>query len=206
MDVVSQEDLKTYESLIQEVTREYYDIVDSKWWEPATRKEKSQDQPSLPKACTVAICHSFNNYLNQVGFKSRRSGNCSGSRGLSSDRSNVTLHKFVKKGYLHKYFSSKGTGSIWNPPKKSENDLPECVTKRLVVSDTKDLATSTITCNNNKYKWCTSCNNGQGAWGFHWKDGHEEWKNKQGKNPSVHFFNPANNSVIYCSYLITTSE
>ena len=46
----------------------------------------------------------------------------------------------------------------------------------------------------------------QGAWGFHWKDGHKEWKNKQGKKPSVHFYNPANNTVIYCSYLMVTSE
>ena len=60
--------------------------------------------------------------------------------------------------------------------------------------------------NNKKYKWCTSCNNGQSAWGFHWKDGHKEWKNKQVKNPYVSFSNPGNNSVIYCSYLMTTSE
>ena len=64
----------------------------------------------------------------------------------------------------------------------------------------------TMTCNNNKYKWCISCNNGEGAWGFHWKDGHEEWKNMQGKKPSVRFSNPANNAVIYCSDLMTTSE
>ena len=60
--------------------------------------------------------------------------------------------------------------------------------------------------NNSKYKWCTSCNNGQGAWGFHWKDGHEEWKNKQGKKPSACFSNPATNAVIYYSYLMTTRE
>ena len=55
MDVLSQEDLITYESLVQEATREYHDLVNSKRWEPATRKEKSQDQPSLPKAYTVFI-------------------------------------------------------------------------------------------------------------------------------------------------------
>ena len=60
--------------------------------------------------------------------------------------------------------------------------------------------------NNNNYKWCTSCNNGQGAWGFQWKDGHKEWKIKQGKKPYVNFFNPYTNAVIYCSYLMTTSE
>ena len=84
MDVLSQEDLINYESLVQEATREYRDLVDSKQWEPATSKEKSQDQPSLPKAYTVAIEQSINKYLKQVDFKSRRSGNFSGSgRGLS---------------------------------------------------------------------------------------------------------------------------
>ena len=55
MDVLSQEDLITYESLVQEATQEYRNLVDSKQWEPATSKEKSQEQPSLPKAYTVAI-------------------------------------------------------------------------------------------------------------------------------------------------------
>ena len=50
MDVISKEELVTYESLVQETTQEYRNIVDSKWWEPATKKEKSQDQLSLPKA------------------------------------------------------------------------------------------------------------------------------------------------------------
>ena len=57
-----------------------------------------------------------------------------------------------------------------------------------------------------EYKCCTSCNNGNGAWGFHWKYGHDEWKNKQGKKPSVHFSNPVNNAIMYCSYLMTTSQ
>ena len=60
--------------------------------------------------------------------------------------------------------------------------------------------------NDNKYKWCTSCNNGQGAWGFHWKYGHEKWKIKRGKKPSFRFSNPATNTVICCSCLMTTSE
>ena len=80
------------------------------------------------------------------------------------------------------------------------------MTRNPVDSDTKDLTTATMTRNDKKYKWCTSCNNGKGAWGFHWKDGHEEWKNKQGKKPSGSFSNPATNAVIYCSYLMTTSE
>ena len=61
-------------------TQEYLDIVDSKRWEPATSKEKSQDQTSLLKAYTVAIEKSINKSLKQVDFKSLRSGNDSGSR------------------------------------------------------------------------------------------------------------------------------
>ena len=63
-----------------------------------------------------------------------------------------------------------------------------------------------MTLNNKKYKWCTSYNNGQGAWGFHWKDVHKGWKNNQGNTPSVSFSNPATNAVIYCSYILTTIE
>ena len=38
MDVLSQEDIITYESLVQEATQEYCDLVDSKRWEPDTSK------------------------------------------------------------------------------------------------------------------------------------------------------------------------
>ena len=104
-----------------------------------------------------------------------------------------------KKGHIQKDCRSKANGSSGNTLKKSINELPEWVTRKPVDSDTKDLTTATMTHNYNKYKWCTPCNNGKGEWGFHWKDGHEEWKNKQGKNPSGCFSNPATNAVIYCS-------
>ena len=87
MNVLSQEDLITYESLVQEATREYRNHVDSKRWEPITSKEKSQDQPSLPKAYTLVIEQSINKALKQVDFKIRHSGNVSGSGRGSSDRS-----------------------------------------------------------------------------------------------------------------------
>ena len=45
MDFISQEELINYESLVQKATCEYRNIVDKKMWEPATGKEKSQDQP-----------------------------------------------------------------------------------------------------------------------------------------------------------------
>ena len=118
----------------------------------------------------------------------------------------MTCHKCSKKVHINKDFRSKGNGSGGNPPQKSANDIPEWVTNNPVVLDNKDFATSTITRNYKQYNWCTSCNNVQGAWGFHWKDGHEEWENKQGKKPSVRFSDPVTNAVIYCSYLMTTSE
>ena len=73
MYFLSQEDIITYESLVQESTREYLDLVDSKQWETATSKENSQDQPSLPKVYTVAIEQSIKKALKQVDFKSRSS-------------------------------------------------------------------------------------------------------------------------------------
>ena len=105
--------------------------------------------------------------MKQVDFKIRRSRNVSGSGEGSSARSDITCHKCDKKGHPKKYCRSKVNGSGGNPPKKSPNDLPEWVTKKPVVSDTRDLATSTMTCNHKKYMWYTSCNNGQVAWGFH---------------------------------------
>ena len=118
----------------------------------------------------------------------------------------MTCHKCGKKGNTQKDCRSKGNGSGGNPPKNSTNELPEWVTKKPIVSDTKDIATVTIPHNNNKYKWCTSFKNGNGAWVFHWKDGHKEWKNKQGNKPSVSFSNTDTNEIIYCYYLMTTSE
>ena len=63
-----------------------------------------------------------------------------------------------------------------------------------------------MTCKNKRYKWYNYCNNGNGDWGFLWKDVHEEWKNKQGKKPSVIFYNPSNNALIYFSYIINTNK
>ena len=126
--------------------------MDSKRWEPATSKEKSQYQPSLPKSCNLFIEKSINKALNQVGFKSRRSGDGSGSERGSSTRSDITCHKCGKKGRIQIDCRSKGNGSSRNSPNNSTNELPEWVTKNPVVSGTKDLTTSTMTRNNKKYK------------------------------------------------------
>ena len=148
--------------------------MDINRWEPATRKEKSKYQPSLPKAYNVAIEQSTNKALDQVDFKVLCSENGSGSGRGSSSRSDIACHKCGKKGHIHKDCSSKGNVSSGKSPKKYINELPEWVTKKPVLSYTKDLTTANMNHNNNKYKWCTSCNNGQGAWGFHWKGGHDK--------------------------------
>ena len=147
-----------------------------------------------------------NRYLKEVDFRSHHSRNGSGSEGESYDKSNVTCNKFGKKGHTNKDFRSNGNGSSGNPPKKSANEPTEWVTNKPVVSDNNDLATSTMAHNDKKYKWCTYCNNVNDAWGFHWKDGHDEWKNKQGKKSSACFPNSATNAIIYCSYLMITRE
>ena len=108
--------------------------------------------------------------MKQVDFKSHRGGNGSGSRIGSSDRVYLTCNKCGKKVNIHKDCRSKGNGSSGNSPNNSTNEIPEWVTNKPVVSDTKDLTTTTMTQNNKNYKWCTSFNNGQGAWRFHWKD------------------------------------
>ena len=77
------------------------------------------------------------------------------------------------------------------------------MTRKPVDSDTKDLITATMTSNNKKYKWCLSCNIGQGTWGFNWNDGHREWKEKQVKDKLVQFLA---NAEIYCFYLMANSE
>ena len=102
MDVISQEELTTYEFLVQEGTSEYYNLVNSKRWEPAIIKENSQYQTSLPKAYTAAIKQSTKKALNQVDSKSLRSGNGSGSGRGSFARLYMTFHKCGKKGHIQK--------------------------------------------------------------------------------------------------------
>ena len=69
----------------------------------------------------MAIEQSINKALKQVGFKSRRSGNDSGSGKGSSARSDITFHKCGKKVHIHKYCRSKVNGSSGNSSKKSTN-------------------------------------------------------------------------------------
>ena len=79
MDVILPEDTITNDSLVQEATREYRDLVDSKRLEPATGKEDFQEQPSLLKEYTVDIGQYTNKALNQVYSKICRIVSGSGS-------------------------------------------------------------------------------------------------------------------------------
>ena len=77
MDLISPKEITTYASLVQEATREQSDIVDSKKWELAIGKEKSQEQPLLPKVYNMAIDQLANKALNRFDLKSNCNGTCS---------------------------------------------------------------------------------------------------------------------------------
>ena len=124
----------------------------------------------------MSIDQSVSKAVRQVEFNSRCSVNVSGSGGVSSVRKNVTCYKYGKKGHIQKDRTSKLTSSSGNPPKNPTNKIREWVTKKPVVSDTTNLETVSMILNNNNYKRFTSYNKGNCAWGFHWKDGHNELK------------------------------
>ena len=75
-----------------------------------------------------------------------------------------------------------------------------------MISDVQNLTIATMNCNTHYYKWCTSFNGGNGAWGYKWKVDHREWKEKQVKNKLVQFSDSVTNAVIYFSYLMATSD
>ena len=68
----------------------------------------------------MAIEQSINKVLKQVDFKSRHRGNGSGSGRGSSARSDITCHKFGKKGHIKKDCRSAVNGFCGNTPKKSK--------------------------------------------------------------------------------------
>ena len=57
----------------------------------------------------------------------------------------MIVHKCGKKGHLKREGRSKGNDYSGNPSNKYINYLPEWVTNKTVVSDTKTLATDTTT-------------------------------------------------------------
>ena len=76
----------------------------------------------------MAIEQLINKALKQIDFKSRRSGNGSGSEKGSFTRSDGKCHKCGKKGHIQKDFKSKANGYSDNTPKKSIHELSKWVT------------------------------------------------------------------------------
>ena len=109
-------------------------------------------------------------------------------------------------GHLKRNCKTNRNGSNGGFSKTSTRKLPKWVTKKPMISDVKNLTTATMNRNKHHYKWFTSCSDCNGAWGYHWKIDHKEWKEKQVKNILVQFSDYATNAVIYCSYLMATSE
>ena len=62
----------------------------------------------------------------------------------------------------------------------------------------KDLSKATTTKNVKQYKWCTLCNNGKGAWQFHWNTGHSAWtkQHKEGGAKVLCIQEPSRNTVM----------
>ena len=154
-------------------------------------------------ASTMAIESPVNNTVEKVYCEIRHKEKDNKSGVGSSTKSDVTCHNCGKRGNFKRNFKSNRNGSNAELSKTSTRKLPKWVTKRPVISDIKNLTTATMNRNKNHYKWCTSYNNGNGVWGYHWKIDHREWKYKQVKNNLVQFSDSATNAIIYCSYLIT---
>ena len=71
----------------------------------------------------------------------------------------MICNKCGNKGHIHKYCMSKGNGSNGDPSKKSINEIPEWLTNKVFVPDTKYMRTATINLNSNKYKLYKYLNN-----------------------------------------------
>ena len=61
---------------------------------------------------------------------------------------------------------------------RSTRNLTKWVTKKPMISDVEYLTPSTTNHNKEQYRWCNYCNDGNGAYGDHWKAGHKEWREK----------------------------
>ena len=119
-----------------------------------------------------------------------------------STKSVLTYQNCGKRGHLKRNFKSNRNSCNGGLSKTSTINLPEWVTKKPMISYVENLTTATINRNKNHYKWCTSFNEGNGVWGYHWKVDHRELKKKQVKNNLVQFSDSSTNAVIYFYYPI----
>ena len=88
----------------------------------------------------------YSNIVNskKFDFKSRRSGNGSGSEKGSFTRSNGKCHKCGKKGHLERNSKSSRNGSNGELSKISTRKLPKWVTKKPKISDVENMTTATV--------------------------------------------------------------
>ena len=205
-DVMQTDDIITYGFLVQESFREYSNVLNSKRQEPTDIKKSSKDESLLLTASTVAIESPVNKTVEKVYCKIRHKGKDNKSGVGSSTKSDITFHNCGKRGHLKMNLKSNINGSNGDLYKTSTRNLPKWVTKKTMISDVQNLTTATMNRNVDHQKLCTSCNDGDGAQGYHWKVVHREWKEKQVKNKLVQFSGSATNAVIYCSHLMATSE
>ena len=120
------------------------------------------------------ISHKKN--LGQVDFKSRCSGNGVVSGGGSSARPDLIYNRCGNKFHNYKEFKSNGNETGGDSYEIPMRNIPVWVTMNTVIYYVKYLETATMNCNKSKYKWCISCNGGNGVWVLHWESGHNYWK------------------------------
>ena len=126
-------------------------------------------------ASTVANEYPVKKTMEKLYCKIRHKGKDNKSRVGSYTKSVVTCHKCGKKGNLKIDCKSNRNGSSGELFKKSTIKLPKWVTKKSVVSDVENMTTATVK-RKKSVKWCTSYNEVNGAWGYHLKVDHREWK------------------------------
>ena len=199
-------DIITYGFLVQESLREYGNLVNSKRGEPTNIEKISKYESLLLTASTMAIEYPVNKTVEKVYCKIRHKRKDNKFVVGSSTKSIVTCHNCGKRGHLKRNCKTNRNDSNGDLSKTSTRKLPKWVTKKPMISDVQNLTTATMNRNKHHYKWCTYCNDGDVAWGYHWKVDHREWKENQVKNKLVQFSDSAKNAVIYFSYLMITSE
>ena len=155
---------------------EYSSIVNSKRWEPTDIKKISKDVALLLTASTVEIESPVNKTVEKFYCKIRHKRKDNKYGVGSSTKSDVTCHNCGKKGHLKRNWKSNRNGSNGELSKTSTRNISKWVTKKPMISDVENMTTATMNRNKNHYKWCTSCNDSNGEWGYHWKIDHMEWK------------------------------
>ena len=92
----------------------------------------------------------------------------------SYNKSNVTCHNCGKKSHLKRNCKTNKDDSNGELSKTSTRKVPKWITNKPMISYVQNLTTATMNRNEHHYKWCTSCNDDDGAWGYHWKVDHRE--------------------------------